>query len=81
MRGYFEDLETYCGMGFDREENALPLYLVDSDKSVFVWNKKTVKESRKKNKQLVTFSYLWELCGSLLIAKTDIVSESPDLRA
>ena len=59
MRGYFEDLETYRGMGFDREENVLPLYLVDSDKSLFVWNKKTLEESRKKdvdqtNKQLLS---------------------------
>ena len=50
VRGYFEDLEIYCGMGFDRKEDVSPLYLVDSNKSLFVWSKKTLQELRKKDK-------------------------------
>ena len=25
VQGYFEDVEIYCGMGFDREEDVSPL--------------------------------------------------------
>ena len=82
VRGYFEDIEVYCGMGFDREEDVSPLCLVDSDKSLFAWSKKTLKELRKKdgdqsNQQLIAISYLWELCDSLLMARDDNVSRSP----
>jgi hypothetical protein len=82
VRGYFEDLEIHCGMGFDRKEDVSPLCLADSDKSLFAWSKKTLEELRKKDgdqsdKQLVAISYLWELCDSLLMARADNVSESP----
>ena len=58
-----------------------PLYLVDSDKSLFAWSNKTVEELRKRdrdqrNKQIVAISYLWELFDSLLMAGEDNVSGS-----
>ena len=39
VRGYFGDIEVYCGMGFDREEDVSPLCLVNSDKNLFAWSK------------------------------------------
>ena len=58
MQGYFEDIEVYCGMGFDREEDVSPLCLVDSDKSLFVWSEKTLGELRRK--ELSPILSLWQ---------------------
>ena len=81
-QGYFEDIEVYYGMGFDREEDVSPLCLVNSDKSLFVWSEKTLgklrrKEGDQRNKRFIAISYLWELCDSLLLASSDNVSQSP----
>ena len=48
-----------------------PLCLVDSDKSLFGWNDKTVEELRKRdrdqrNKHIVAILYLWELCDTFV---------------
>ena len=82
VRGYFEDVETYCRMDFDRGEDVSPLCLIDSGKSLFAWSNKTVEELRKRdedqrNKQLVAILHLWELCDKLLMAGEDNVSGSP----
>ena len=73
-------------MGFDRKEDVLPLFSFDSNGDLFVWSEETLGESRKKkgdlkNKQLVAISYMWKLCDSLLMAKSDNVSQSPSFES
>ena len=73
-------------MGFDRKEDVLPLFSFDSNRDLFVWSEETLGELRKKkgdlkDKQLVAISYLWELRDSLLMAKSDNLSQSPSFES
>ena len=80
--GFFEDLEVFCGMAFDRKGDVSPLCLVDADNSLFVGSKQTTEELKRKDgtlrdEQLVAILYLWEICDDLLLAGADNVSKSP----
>ena len=79
---YFDDLEVYCGMVFDRTKDVEPLYLEGAENSLSVWSKhitEILKQSdvSLQESQLLAISYLWEICDDLLLAKHDNVSARP----
>ena len=84
--GCFENLEVYCGMAFDKQENVTSLCLDGRDNSLLVWNKETIDILKQqtgsiREYQLLAVSYLWELCYDLLLEKYGNVSASPGFEA
>ena len=81
-KGYFETLDMYCAMGFDRTDDLSAFCPKEADDTVFVWSKDTIKELNKrsgplKEKQLDMVAYLWELVYDLLLDSRHNVSDSP----
>ena len=68
-RGWFEDLEQYVGMGFDRSDHQAIMLLCDREKGVFDWSQHVYSSLQNcpwrqidmTNKQLNMVSYLLEL--------------------
>ena len=84
--GYFDDLDTYCGMAFDRKLDLTPLHSANKADSLFVWSSGTMNELKARggclNKlQLVAVAYLWEFVYGLLLASCDDVSQEPGFEA
>ena len=85
--GYFDHLDMYCGMAFDKKgDNVAPLCSTGSSNSLFVWSQESMDELKRKGGKLQTHqlnvvAYLWEICYDLLLAKGDNVSESPGFEA
>ena len=82
IKGYFENLDTYCGMAFDKKSNVELLCSIGQKDSLFVWSDQTMQELRKRGGdlqklQLEAVAYLWELVYDLLLASSDNVSLSP----
>ena len=82
IEGYFENIEVYCGMEFDRKEDFTPLCSEGAENSLFVWIKDCITILKQRycslqESQLLEISYLWEICDDLLLAKKDNVSFSP----
>ena len=82
IEGYFDDLEVYCGMAFDRTKDVEPLCLEGAENSLFVWDKGCIdilklRDCSLQDDQLLAISYLWEICDDLLLAKMENVSASP----
>ena len=80
--GYFDDLDTFVGMAFDRRSDNTPLCSINQKDSVFVWSERTMQGLGTKGgdiqkAQLVAVAYLWELVYNLLLANSDDVSEEP----
>lgn len=80
--GYFENLDMYCALAFDRKDDLSPFCPNEDDDSLFVWSRDTLKELNKrsrplKEKQLDMLAYLWEIVYDLLLGADDNVSESP----
>merc|ERR1712176_257706 len=71
-RGYFENLDTYCAMAYDKSESVAPLCSRGERDSLFVWSDRTIKELERyakdrgggaiglKKVQLDAVAYLWE---------------------
>lgn len=89
-QGYFDDLELYCGLGFDRhDKHHSLLYDNTVDHPVFAWSDKTVsmlKTSKVgtsavplslEGKQLIAVSYLTEVVYDICIPDDNNVSGSP----
>ena len=81
--GYFEDLEFYVGIGFDKLRKGSLLKDCVKNGGIFHFDKATNTKinavnfrgnSRLENKQLNMLSYLWELAYDLCIAPADNVS-------
>ena len=84
--GYFENLERYCGMAFDKDGGIKQICMESGEGSLFVWRKECVdvlkqRDGSLQESQLLAISYLWELCYDLLLAKHDNVSASPGFEA
>jgi ribosomal protein L15 len=82
IKGYFDNLEMFCGMAFDVKQCVTPLCSNGADDSVFIWSTLTIDELKKKEGnlqkyQLDALSYMWELCYDLVLGKSDNVSQSP----
>lgn len=80
--GYFQYLEMFCGMAFDRKKDVSPICSVNSHKSLFAWSDLIMRELKKKDgslrdNQLVAISYLWEMVDDLLLDRRHNVSVSP----
>ena len=80
--GFFDHLDTYCAMAFDRASDLSPLCSKNKIDSLFVWSDRTMKELKAKggclrDHQLVAVAYLWELVYELLLSSSNDVSESP----
>ena len=80
--GYFDELDTYCGMAFDRTNDVEALCSVNKEDSLLVWSERTIKELEAKGEsltkvQLVAIAYLWEFVYDLLLASGDNVSKEP----
>ena len=78
IEGYFENLEVYCGMAFDRKEDVTPLFSEGAENSLFVWIKDCItilkqRDCSLQESQPLAISYLWEICDDLLLAKKDNV--------
>ena len=81
MGKYWDNLQVYCGMAFDRQGDVTPLCSSDGEKSLYVWSKQVTDELKKRDgsfqdSQLLAVAYMWELCDQLLLAKADNVSTS-----
>ena len=48
----FESLRVVCGMAFNRKDDILPLCSVGANNSLFIWNKQTIEELKKKDGNL-----------------------------
>ena len=64
--GYFENLEVYCGMAFDKTEDVTSICSDGADNSLVVWTKECLgilkqRDGNLKDNQLLAISYLWEL--------------------
>ena len=84
--GYFDDLVVYCGMAFDRAGDVLSLCSEGAENSLFVWHKHNTdileqRDGSLQENQLLAISYLWEICGDILLAKHANVSTSPGFEA
>ena len=82
VRGYFDDLAMYCGLGFDAKADLSSLLSSSMSTGVFIWSTEVMEELNKKGGnlqrlQLNALSYLWEICYDLVLAKCDNVSDSP----
>ena len=80
--GYFDELDTYCGMAFDRTNDVEALCSVNKEDSLLVWSERTIKELEAKGEsphkvQLVAVAYLWEFVYGLLLASGDNVFKEP----
>ena len=73
-RGWFENLQQYCGIGFDRSETTSSLYAVDD--GIFYWDEASLKETNRlqaydcetlHEKQLLMVGYCLELGYDLII--------------
>ena len=85
-KGFFEDLQAYCALGFDKKGDVSHLCSHGLDDSLFVWDDECMGELRKKDGelkswQLRTVAYMWELCYDLLLAKEFNVSREPGFEA
>ena len=70
------------GEGANRTEDVSPLCSDGVENSLFVWSKHITEILKQRDgslheSQLLTISYLWEICDDLLLAKHDNVSTSP----
>ena len=86
MGGYFDNLEMYCGMAFNRQGDVSPLCSEGAASSLFVWSTQSIEQLKRregtlKDGQLMAVSYLWEICDDLLLAKHQNVSRSPGFEA
>ena len=73
-------------MAFDRAEYVLLLYSESVENSLLVWCKQYTdileqRDGSLQESQLVAISYLWEICGDILLAKHANVSTSPGFEA
>jgi len=80
--GYFEYLQMYCAMAFDRKGDVTPLCSRGESTSLFAWSKETLAtltngEGNLRNRTLDAVAYLWELCYDFALAAIDNVSQSP----
>lgn len=92
-RGYFEQLQLYCALGFDRSntESLKPLVEThEAAKSIFLWEPDTIERLEKLNmagattlqdRQLSTVGYLVETAFELALAPGDNVSQSQGYEA
>jgi hypothetical protein len=83
-RGYFDNLQLFCGLGFNRTNLESLKPLVECD-SIFSWKKDVLERIQKKSfcgarniqdKQLHMVAYLCEICYELALAPEDNVSQS-----
>ena len=84
--GYFENLDMYCALAFDRKSDVSPLLADQSNNGLFVWSEEGMDELKKrggdlKSAQLDAVAYLWELLYDLLLAPGENVSVSPGFEA
>ena len=61
--GCFENLEVYCGMAFDKQENVTSFCSDGRDDSLLVWNKEIIdilkqRKGSVRENQLLAVSYL-----------------------
>ena len=73
-------------MAFDRTEDISSLCSEGAENSLFVWRKQYTdileqRDGSLQESQLVAISYLWEICGDILLAKHANVSTSPGFEA
>ena len=86
-RGYFDDLELYVGLGFNRDSETAGLTSTDADGgNIFFWSKEVLELLDKskegscttlKEKQLVMVGYLFELLYDLCLSPLWNVSQNP----
>lgn len=83
-KGYFEDLEFFCGMACN-PDFLQHLCSVDKEDSLFVWSNEYIAFLNKMAKsqdltlermQLKSVEYLWEICYDLPLATSDNISDS-----
>ena len=80
--GFFDNLEVYFGLAFDRTGDVSPLCSDGAENRLFVWSKYSTEIMKQRDvslqeSQLLEISYLWEICDDILLAKHDNVSASP----
>merc|ERR1711862_776728 len=87
--GYFENLDTYCAMAYDKSKSIAPLCSRGERDSLFVWSDRTINELERyakdrgggaiglKKVQLDAVAYLCELCYDLMLSERRNVSKSP----
>jgi hypothetical protein len=89
-RGYFDDLDTYCTVGYDATTSATLDRLVDTDNGIFVWDKhvqlrlpggRKRDEPTLKGKRLQLIDYLLELCYELALTPSLNASTNPGFEA
>ena len=87
-RGYFEDLDQYNGIGFNRDNKEGIGYItnVQKENGIFYWSNNVIEKIEKANlyscnglveKQLVMVGFLLELGYDLMINSDDNVSKIP----
>ena len=87
-RGYFEDLDQYNIIGFNRDNKEGIGYItnVQKENGIFYWSNNVIEKIEKANlyscnglveKQLVMVGFLLELGYDLMINSDDNVSKSP----
>ena len=86
-RGYFDDLQQYCGVGFCRSKlNTDTMSSITDDGKIFVWSGATLKHlddtnlngcRHIKDKQLIMVGYFFELCYELMLSSNHNVSQNP----
>ena len=84
--GYFDNLDMYCGLAFDRSKDTSALCDDEASGGLFVWSEEAVNELKNRGRdlkklQLDTVAYLWELFYDVLLGKNDNVSVSPGFEA
>lgn len=92
-RGFFEDLQLYCALGFDRSNAESLKPLVETQqaaKSIFLWEPDTIERLQNlamagattlQDKQLGTVGYLTETPYELALSPGDNVSQSSGYEA
>ena len=82
-KGYFEDLEYYVGLAFNRDNKAdVEVICSETSPSLLYWSmdcKKVISRSLVKleDAKLNAAAFLWELVFDLCIDPRDNISESP----
>mmetsp|Transcript_40138 Transcript_40138/g.46974 ORF Transcript_40138/g.46974 Transcript_40138/m.46974 type:complete len:106 (-) Transcript_40138:58-375(-) len=83
--GFFEDLEQYAALSFDRTKNTDSLTKTNEE-GLFVWSEDAIKKTDAMNvgscktlreRQLVLIAYLFEIAYDLCISPIHNVSRNP----
>ena len=84
-RGYFEDLDQYCGLCFKQDENTEPLVSTSAGTGLFDWSLYIIALEKSKvsgcqslsDKQLTVVSYFFKMCYDICILPKHNVSNNP----